>query len=127
MRRTETCLALQNRIGGHVDEVFHFRFAIQKIQNFRRRKAAVESHPDFRLGKGIAHPCHQTAQNPDGACNTRRISRPQHRRHQILLRLLIKAEKTNHRQVTVAIVVAIEKGELLLAVRGVVGGIHYRW
>src|SRR6266403_3282797 len=36
----------------------------------------------------------------------------------------LKVRKTNHRQVTVAIVVAIEKAELLLAVRGVVGGIH---
>src|ERR1035441_2564898 len=42
----------------------------------------------------------------------------------VLFHLLIKGEKTNHRQVTVAIVVAIEKGELLLAVRGVVGGIQ---
>jgi transketolase len=31
----------------------HFRFAIQKIQNFRGREAAVEAHPDFRLGKGV--------------------------------------------------------------------------
>src|SRR5207237_4673691 len=46
------------------------------------------------------------------------------RRHQVLLRLPIKGEKTNHRQVTVAIVVAVEKSELLLAVRGVVGGIQ---
>src|ERR1700692_1630017 len=42
----------------------------------------------------------------------------------VLLRLLIKGEKTNHRQVTVAIVVAIEKSELLLAVCGVVSGIQ---
>jgi hypothetical protein len=31
----------------------HFRFAIQKIQNFRGREAAVEAHPDFRFGKGV--------------------------------------------------------------------------
>jgi hypothetical protein len=49
---------------------------------------------------------------------------PQHGRDQVLLRLLIKGEKTNHRQVTVAIVVAIEKGELLLAVGRIVGGIQ---
>src|SRR6202166_5117059 len=118
------CFTFQDIIGAHVDEVFHFRFAIQKIQNFRGRETPVEAHPDLRLGKGIANPCNQTAQNPDGAHRTRRIPTPQHRRHQVLLGLLIKGEKTNHRQVTVAIIVAVKKGELLLAVRGVVGGIH---
>jgi hypothetical protein len=41
-----------------------FRFAIQKIQNFRGREAAVESHKDSRLGKDIAQSFNQTAQNP---------------------------------------------------------------
>jgi hypothetical protein len=73
-------------------QVFHFRFAIEKIQNFRAREAAVASHPDFGLGKSIARARHQTAQNPDGAHRARRIPTPQ-RRHRILLRLLIKGEK----------------------------------
>jgi hypothetical protein len=84
----------------------------------------MEGHPDSGLRKGIAYPCNQTAQNPQRTQRASRIPTPQHRRHQVLLRLLIKGEKTNHRQVTVAIVVAIEKSELLLAVRGVVGGIQ---
>src|SRR5207247_10459673 len=50
-------LTLQNRIAGHIDEVFRFRFAVQKIQNFRSSEATVESHSYSRLGKGIAHPC----------------------------------------------------------------------
>ena len=98
--------------------------ALEKGEDLRRGKAAVESHPDFRLGKGIPHPFYQAAQNTDGTGRTRRIPRPQHRRYQVLLRFLIKGQKTNHWQVTVATVVAIEKGELLLAVRGVVGGIQ---
>jgi hypothetical protein len=68
----------------------------REIQNFRAREAAVESHPHSRLGNSIARARHQTAQNPDSAHRARRIPTPQHRRHQVLLRLLIKGEKTNH-------------------------------
>ena len=78
----------------------------------------------FALGKALLTRSIRRRRIPMRTQRTSRIPRPQHRRHQVLLRLLIKGEKTNHRQVTVAIVVAIEKGELLLAVRGVVGGIH---
>src|SRR5260370_38772724 len=46
------------------------------------------------------------------------------RREQVLFHLGVEGEETDHRQITVAIVVAIEKGELLLAVCRIVRGIQ---
>src|SRR5215471_6365107 len=33
--------ALQHRIGRQIDEIFHFRLAVQKFQNFRCRETAI--------------------------------------------------------------------------------------
>jgi hypothetical protein len=41
-----------------------------------------------------------------------RVPRPQHRRDQILFRLLVKAQKAHHRQIAVAVIVMIEEGQL---------------
>src|SRR5260370_28596405 len=52
------------------------------------------------------------------------MARTKRRRDQVLFHLVVEGEETDHRQITVAIVVAIEKGELLLAVCRIVRGIQ---
>ena len=117
-------LALQHRVGGQIDDVLHFRFAIQKIQNFRGGKTAIQSHPNAGLRKSFLHSDNQAAQDPNRARRPGGISRTQHGRHQILLRLLVKAQKTYHRQIAVSVIVAIEEGQLLGAVGRIVGRIQ---
>src|SRR4029077_14095610 len=77
-----------------------------------------------RLRESFLHSDNQTAQDPDRARRPRRISRTQNGRHQILLRLLVKAQKAYHRQIAIGVVVAIEEGQLLGAVGGIIGRIQ---
>jgi len=85
-----------------------------ELQNLRRRKPPIQAHAEERSGKrGIQTP-KQAAQNADRTAGAGNITRAQHGGNQILFRLVVEGEKADHRQITVAIVVAIEKGELLL-------------
>jgi len=65
-----------------------------------------------------------SAQDRHRSGRGRRVAGPQHHRHHVLLRFVIEAERDHQRQVTPALVVAVVEGELLLAVRGVVGRVH---
>src|ERR1035437_4130541 len=113
--------AFQHRIGGQINDVFHFGFAVQKVQNLRGREAAVEPHPDSRRRKSFLHSLHQSAQYPNRSHRAVRVSRPQHRRDQILVRFLIKAQKAHHRKIAGGVIVMVKEGQLLGAVGGIVG------
>ncbi len=116
--------ALQYRIGREIDEVFDFRLAIQKIQNFRNRETAIQAHPDLGLRKSFPQPLDQTAQDAHRSHRAWCVPRTQYRGDQILLRLLVEGQKPHHRQVAVGVIVPIKKAQLLSAMRGIVGGIQ---
>jgi len=117
------CPCAEQRIGREIgDEVFHRRFAVQKSQNFAGTRGRVESHRFFALGKA-SRTRRSDGANPSATCK-QRIPRPPTAGHQVCFRLLSTGENTNHRQVNSTIVSGLVKSELLLSVRGIVGGIH---
>jgi len=92
--------------------------------------APQNPHPSARgralRERGIQTPKASGA-NADRTAGAGNITRAQHGGNQILFRLVVEGEKADHRQITVAIVVAIEKGELLLAVPWGRRSVQDRW
>ena len=111
-------MALQHGVPGHRHHVVEPWLGIQEVEDLRRRKAPVEPHEKPRLGKGLPQQGQQPAQHAHTPAGGRHIAGPQHRRAQI-----VEGQK-QQRQVAPAIVVPVEEGELLGAVRRVVGRIQ---
>src|SRR3989475_9747165 len=81
----------------------------------------------FRSGRGgkrRAQLAQQAAQEAAGPAASWRIAGPPHRRDGILLRFVVEGHRGHDGQIAPRVVVAVEEGELLLAVGGIVGGIE---
>ena len=75
-------------------------------------------------GKGRAQLPNQAPQEPPGPAAGRRVAGPQHGGDGILLRLVAEGHRGDDRQIAPGVVVAIEEGQLLLAVGRIVGRIE---
>ena len=75
-----------------------------------------QPHPEDNSGKSNIQAPKQPAQNTNRTAGAGNIARAQHGGDQVLFRLFVEGEKANDGQITVATVVPIKKGELLLAV-----------
>src|SRR5271166_2809072 len=117
-------LALQHRIFGHRHHVLDAGLGIQKVEQFGMRKAAIETNANARCGKKVANQLHQSAQNPHRTGCRRHVAGAQHGGAQIRFRLVIKADETHYRQVAPAVVMSVEKRQLLRPLGGIVGRIQ---
>src|SRR5271157_4300447 len=75
-------------------------------------------------GKKVANQLHQSAQNPHRTGCRRHVAGAQHGGAQIRFRLVIKADETHYRQVAPAVVMSVEKRQLLRPLGGIVGRIQ---
>jgi len=115
---------LEDGVFGHGDDVVDSRFAIEKVEDLGCSKAAIETHPDARLGEGPAHPLDQTSENPHCPRLVGSVPRSKNGGTQVLIRLIVEAQETQHWQVAPAIIIAVEKGELLRSVGGILGRVE---
>ena len=117
-------LALQHRVLGHRHYVFDAGLGIQKGQQARMRKAAIEANADAHGREKVADNHQQAAQNPHRACRCGHVAGAQHSRTQILFGFVVEADETHHRQVAPVVVVSVEEGQLLCPMSWIVGRIQ---
>jgi len=96
----------------------------QDIQPVVPGKAAIHPHPQGRRGKCPPQPTEQGPQEPTRAALRRTVPGPQHDRDQILFRFVVEGQCGHQRQVAPGVVVAVEEGQRLLPVCGIIGGIQ---
>src|ERR1035438_3346774 len=84
-------------------------------------EAAVEANPDTHTRKAVAGHGQQATQNPDRSYCGGYVAGTQHGGAQILFRFMIEAYKSHDWQVAPAVVVSVEKRQLLCPVGWVVG------
>ena len=114
----------QHGVFGHRDDVVEPRRGVQEVEQLRRGKAPVEADEEPRRREGQAQQREQPAQHAAGPAGGRRVARPQQGRAEILLGFVVEGEKREQGQVTPAVIVPVEEGELLGAMGRVIGGVE---
>ena len=85
-------LAQQHRVLRHRDHVVEPRLCLQKVEDFRSRKAPVESNEKPRPRKGAAQQRQQPGQDTDRPLGGDRLAVPQQRRTQVLLGFTVEGQ-----------------------------------
>ena len=98
--------------------------ASRKFSRNGIRESSVQPHPHARFRKRRPDPRQDTPEDADRSPAGRRIARPQHRGTKVLLLLVVEAHETQQRQIAPRVIVAVEEGQLLRAVRGIIRDIQ---
>jgi hypothetical protein len=120
LRRTP----LQNGVFGDRDDVVKPLLLVEEVQDFRTSEASVQADEKPRAGKSIAQAIEDPSQDADGSEPCRCIARTEYRGEEMLFRLVVEGQEPQDGQVAPRVVVAIEQGQLLIAVGRVVGRIQ---
>ncbi len=99
-------------------------FVCQEGQQFRAGEAGIEADPQPDAREGRAQFGKQPPQQAADAPGRRAGAGAQDGGHEILAWFAVEGQGGDQRQVAPRVVVPVEEGELLLAVGGVVGGVH---
>ena len=102
----------QDGVLGHRHYVVEPRLNVEKVEDFLGGKAPVEPDEETRPRKRPAQQRKQPRQHPQRPVGSHRVARPQHSGAQILLDLAVEAHERQQREVTPAVVVAVEKRQL---------------
>jgi hypothetical protein len=114
----------QHPVFGRRHHVIKARLAVEELKELRRRKPAIAGDEEARPRKREPRPRRQAAQQPPRAPRGGRVARPEDRRAEIMLGLVIEGQKGQQREITVAIVMPIEEGGLLRPVRRISGRVE---
>lgn len=123
LRHQRLGLRAQHRVLRHRHHVLK-TLALQIREHLGGGKATIEAHAHPRRREGLAQSRHETLEQPDGPEAGGGVAGAQQIREQVLLGLLIELREGRDRQVAPGVVVPVEEGELLRAVRRVVGRIE---
>ena len=114
---------LQHSVFGHSDDVVDLgRF--QEVEQRRVQEASIKADEDLHAREQFSYPLDHTPEDRDRTALARSRAVPQDCREQILVRLIVEAQEAQQRQIAPSAVEAVEQGELLITVRGIVGGIE---
>ena len=86
---------LENRIGGASDHTLDSRLFIEKFEGLGSGKPRVQSDPDASPGDGVAQTREQAAQQGHGTPPVGSIARPQERRQEKLVGLIVEIRNPN--------------------------------
>ena len=117
------CAALKNLVFPHRDDVLE-PLALEEGEHLGGGEAAVQAYPQPCAREGRSQPRQQPRQDPDRTNPGAGIAGAQHVGEQVLIRLLVEGQEPGHRQIAPGVVVAVEKSQLLGAVRRIVGGVQ---
>jgi len=99
-------------------------FLLQGAEDGRTGEAPIQPDAEPGLGEGMAELPKQPPQNADHPPGGVGIARPQDGGHKMLRPLAVEGEHSHERQVAPTGVMAVEEGELLLPVRGILRGVE---
>jgi len=114
----------QHGVFRHRDDVIDAGLSVEPVEHLRCRKPAIQPHEEAGPGKRDPQHVEQANQRAPGPARRRRVARPEDRRTQVLLDVVVEGEERQQRQIAPAVVVAVEEGELLRAVGRVIGRVE---
>src|SRR2546425_1029389 len=114
---------LQPHVAGHRHDVLDV-LPLQDGEQFGARKATVQPDAKHGVGKGGPELMEQPAQEAARPALRGRVAGSEYGRHGKLFGFVVEGHRGHDRQVAPRVVVPVEERELLLTVRGIVGGIE---
>src|SRR5437867_5195550 len=108
--------AAQHAVSAHRDDIVHFG-CFEKFQNLWRRKATIQPDQDPCVRESFDQPFEKPLENPDSPQRCRSVARAKDVGEEVLFRCIIEFQEACDRKVAPGVVMTIEEGELLAAMR----------
>src|SRR5712692_9332954 len=111
----------QDCVFGHGDDVVNASLSIEEGEDLGRGESGIETHAEASAREGQPQTRKDPLEDGDRAALVGSVAGSEQSGEKVLLRLVIEGQEAHHGQVTPAVVVAIEEGQLLLSVGGILG------
>jgi hypothetical protein len=114
----------ENAVSCEAHGVVDASFFIEEVEDLWVGESSIESDENASVGKGLTQMGYHAAEHCQDPQAIRCVSRSQQSGEEVMLGLVVKAEKAEQRQVTPSIVVTVKEAELLGSMGGVVGRVE---